>query len=810
MSLLTSTAVLALLAGSPAFAKAVPPARHASSTKAVVQKDLPAAEAASQVAQNAAPAQPAPVDAAAPAKTTSQKDEGGTAVEKVVVTARKRSERTLDVPNSVSTLNGNDLSNKQQFGFEDYVGMVPGLTTKTNGGFNQLTVRGLTTGTYTVNSSVATYVDETPYNVTGGLSAAIAPNVDAFDMQRIEILRGPQGTLYGANALGGILKFVTNAPDPTEFTSRVDAGLSMVDGGDADYNIHGMVNMPIADDAAVRFVLYDNRYPGFVDDTLQGKSNTNSSRNQGARGSLLFQPRQDISVRLSAEYQDRKWDDFSTIDVNPGSLAPINGRTQTNLVGNPGDVKNEIYNATVNWDLGFADLVSSSSYSKWDLSAGADVSNTFGVLLSTSVFPLFGIDVFPPFGVGIVPPYFQVFPPPYNYGLTIQQNYGMDAFTQELRLSSSGDGPLQWQVGGYFNDQSAIVAQDTFLVDIAAKKILTTSPFAPYDTGGFHNNQTYREYAGFANIDYKVSPTVDVGLGGRYSDNKQTFHEDGSGILGGDATTGANRIFDAPSSEGVFTWSGDARWHVTPKVMLYTRVATGFVPGGGNNLPSSPLTPPDIPRSYNSSTTTNYEVGMKGSFFEGHAVAELTVFQIDWKDIQINTSFGGVLTTLNGGGARSSGVEWNFIATPLDGLSLNFNGAYTDAHLTEALPAEGGQIGDRLPGAALWSSSLDASYERPISDGYSGFVGVDWRFSGSREADFTATGPRQKMPAYDIVDLRAGIIHDNLMLSVFVKNAADELAITSVVNKTLAGEFGPQTASILPPRTFGLVLSATY
>jgi outer membrane receptor protein involved in Fe transport len=665
---------------------------------------------------------------------------------------------------------------------------------------------------------VATYVDETPYTSNGstGLSGSIAPVLEAFDMQRVEVLRGPQGTLYGANAMGGLLKYVTNAPDPSGFAARLDAGLASVEGGGTDYNLHAMVNLPFGDTAALRLVGYDNRYPGFVDDALRGEADVNSSRSWGGRASFLFDATPDLSVRLSAAYQDRSWDDFPNVDVTPGTLEPINGLTQSNLVGSPGTVKNQIYNATVDWDLGFAKLISSSNYIEYASDVGFDVSDTFGTLLSTSVFPLFGLDVctfsppFTPCGVGVVPPFFQVIAGPYDYGLTISQQAGMHAFSQELRLASSVDGPLQWQVGGYFTDQTGFVNQDTLPIDKTTRAILTASPFAPYQTGGFDNSQDYREGAVFGNISYSISPTFDVALGGRYSENKQDFREHGFGLLGGDATTGADLIFSSPSSSDVFTYSADARWHVTDDVMLYSRVATGFVPGGGNNVP--PLTP-GVPRSYEPSTTTSYEGGIKASLFEGRGIVDVALFQVDWNDIQIASSFGGVLTTSNGGAARSQGLEWNVAALPLDGLTVNFSGAYTDAVLTEALTAQNGAAGDRLPGTPLWSAALGATYTRNLTGEYSGFVGFDWRFSGRRDADFTAltaTGPRQVMPSFEFIDLRAGIEASNWTLSAFVKNVGDEFAINTVANKTLLGELGPQSANIYPPRSYGLLLSLRY
>ncbi|OXE37616.1 MAG: hypothetical protein CGW95_00590 [Phenylobacterium zucineum] len=726
------------------------------------------------------------MSAAVPAWSQTAESQTPVQVEELIITAQKRSEKSLDVPMAITAVTGESLQSTQSFRIEDFVGKVPGLNIIGVGGFGtQLVMRGLTTGLYTVNSSTAAYVDETPYSSNGsaGLSAFIAPNLDSFDMQRIEVLKGPQGTLYGANALGGLLKYVTNAPKMSGFASGLDATLTAVDGGGRGYNLHGMVNVPVSQNSALRLVAYSNDYPGYIDDPSRKLSQINQNTVSGGRGSFLYEPNESFSIRFKAAYQKRSWDEANSVDVNPGTLSLVTGKkTFQSLVGNPGNVTNQLYNVTANWDLGFANLLSSTSRVMYRSYLGSDVSQSYGVYLSSSVFPLFG-----------VPP----------YGLTIQQNSRMQATIQEVRLSSMGDGPFRWQVGGYYANQDSHVDQDTYLVDLVTKSILFKSPYPFVNTGGFYNSQTYREYAVFTNLNYKITPTIDVSVGGRYSKNTQKFRENGFGLLGGDV------VLEHPSSEGVFTYSADARWFLKPDLMIYGRVATGFVPGSGNNVPI--LAPPTLPRSYTSSTTTNVETGIKGRLFDGRVTLEVSAFDVKWQDIQITAAFGGVSTTLNGGTARSTGVEWGIGAKPLSNLTLNFNGAYTNARLTENLPTSvNGLSGDRLPGAPLWSGSFSADYQHPITDSLGGFVGFDWRYSGKREGDFTATGPRQHLASYQMVDLRAGLSAETWKLTAFVRNLGNKLAISSVMSSTLAGEYGPQSANIYQPRTYGLTLSANF
>lgn len=693
----------------------------------------------------------------------------------VVVTAEKRSERLQDVPMSLTALSGEALESSKSTRLEDFVGKVPGLTLIDDGALgSQVVIRGITTGVLAVNSSVATYIDETPYTVEGaaGGSYVMQPNLDTFDMQRVEVLRGPQGTLYGANALGGILKYVTNAPDPSGFQARVQTGLSSVADGGVGFDTHGMVNLPVGPNAALRIVGYDNYYPGFLDDPARGLTDINGSRFVGTRVSFLFTPISDLSIRLNALYQDRSWNDFSNVDVFSGSLAPVFGTLNQEVLNRqPGDVVSQLYNLTVNYNAGFANVLSTTSYYTYKPRAVYDQSS-----LDHTVSKLFGGD----------------------YGVAVLYRNPVQALTQEMRISSTTEGPLQWLVGGYFTNESTHETENLFPVNGTTYNILYGA--YPGNLASVDLPTRYKEYAGFLNLDYHITSTFDVAAGGRYSDNKQGLHESASGPLIGlvNITT--------PSSQSVFTYSGDLRWHFMPQNMVYTRVAEGFVPGGPNDV--VPLAP--VPKSYSSSTTMNYELGIKSTLLGGRLSAEVAAFLVNWRDIQLNATLNGVNTTTNGGTARSEGVEWDFQYKPLAPLTLGFNGAYTDARLTEDTPASvGGRSGQRLPAVPLWETSASAEYEQPITGSLSGFTALDWRFMGSRYADFVATG-RQEMPSFNIVDWRGGIETKRWSVAVYVKNIADKIAINYVRSEVVPTGQAAQSAVVYTPRTVGLTLTASF
>lgn len=712
--------------------------------------------------------------AAADVSTPTDIGPGGE-LQEIVVTAEKRSERLSDVPMSVTAISGSDLERMQATRFEDYIGQIPGMTLiAASPVSNQLVIRGVTVGAASINSSVATYLDDTPYTSEGPFAnTGISPNIDPYDLQRIEVLRGPQGTLYGSLALGGLLKYVTNAPDPTHFAASAQTGVSTVDhGGGTGFDVHAMVNLPLADNAALRLVGYDSYYPGFIDDPSRGLQDINGSHVSGGRAALLYTPTDSFSVRFNVLHQEIHAGDISTEDVNPGLTPTYGNLTMERLIAQPSEGENELYNMTINWDLGFAKLLSSTSYAETPLSTTADASGLYGPIVSS----IFGA----------------------HYGAGVVVSEPVHDLTQELRLSSSTSGPFEWQMGTFFTHEQSYENEQIFLADPATHQLVYNFPVG---LGTYNITPTYREIAGFANLDYHFTPTFDVSLGGRYSQDHQTYHQTSEGVFSGSTDIATK------SSENVFTYSGDARWHWTPQTMVYARIATGFVPGGPNDvLPGSTL-----PESYNSSRTTNYEVGIKSSFLDRRVTLDVTVFDINWTDIQLEALVGNLAGITNGGTARSDGVEWDFAYAPIEGLKFDLNGAYTNARLTQATPASvGGMDGAFLPDVPKWSSSAGVDYEHPLFGDYSGFVGANWRYSDTRLSEFTVLGARQEMPSYNIVDLRTGVEARNWSVTLYVKNVGDVIAFSNISPLTAAGNLGPQQATVFQPRTIGLTLSAKF
>jgi outer membrane receptor protein involved in Fe transport len=311
----------------------------------------------------------------------------------------------------------------------------------------------------------------------------------------------------------------------------------------------------------------------------------------------------------------------------------------------------------------------------------------------------------------------------------------------------------------------------------------------------------YREDAIFGNADYHLTPTFDVALGGRYSSNKQSSSSASTGVFGGGGVLQENPTL----REKVFTYSGDVRWHLNPESMLYSRVATGYQPGGTNPVL------PGIPPTYKSSRTTNYEVGFKSSLLDHHLTAELAVYHINWQDLFTTVfvyPFGSYTT--NAGTAHSDGVEWQLTYTPTPGLTLGATGTYDHAFLSELSPYAliPAKTGDRLPFIPLWQGAITANYERHISGDYSAFIGVNAHFSGSRYSFFL--DPRPVMPSYGMVDLRTGMESKKYSLTLYVKNVGNVIPVLSTAPSNPNDPLGPQAASVLRPRTLGVTLAAKF
>ena len=581
----------------------------------------------------------------------SQEKPEASTLDEVVVTAQKVSQSVIDVPLSISVLGGDDLERSQSLNIQDYVKLVPGLQlTQAQPGFGRLVLRGINAGG--TASTVGVYVDETTFGSSSGLAngAILAGDFDTFDVARVEVLRGPQGTVYGASSLGGVLKYVTNEPTTDAFEGRVRGTIENVDGGDMAWSGAGMVNVPVSDSVAIRASGFYRNVGGFIDSIGTGGSdvadNINSSTVSGGRASMLIAPSETFSLQLTAMIQDIENEASSGVDSDYTTGETLYGSlTQSQFIPELADVSYRVYNATATWDLGFGDLTSATSYGSNTQEFRSDVTTLYSPLLEF----FFGI-------------------PNEAY---IGQTTRVKRFSQELRLSSNGNEKVDWLVGAYYNDEEGLIDQLVHAVDPGT--LTDNDGFPPL--GDIQLDSNYKELAAFANVTIKFTPSFDLTLGGRYSQNDQDMHQEGEGALVGSVT------IDNESSEEVFTYSVAPKFKFNDNLALYARVAKGFRPGGPNVIAFN--SPPEIPTTYESDTTLNYELGLKGENEARTFAFDVSAFHINWDDIQLLTQVENVAVNTNAGSAESDGVEVSLMFLPVERLKLSLTGAYTDAKLTE-------------------------------------------------------------------------------------------------------------------------------
>jgi iron complex outermembrane receptor protein len=701
----------------------------------------------------------------------------GDSLQTIIVTAEKREEPLKNVPMSITALGGGSLDNLQDRSFADYAAMVPGLSLVSgDSGLTRLTLRGQNAGGD--GSTVAVYLDESPFGSSNALlnGSVLSGDFDTWDLQRIEVLRGPQGTLYGANSEGGLLKFVTTAPVLGSFSGAAEVTGETVDHGGQGGDVRAVLNLPLGDKVAFRISGFDQDVPGYIDDPSRGRSDVNDGHKYGGRASLLAAPTDDLSIRLTASSQQSRYNGSNSVDIDPVTLQPAHGDlTQERLINEPSSFKYENYNAIVNWNAGPFSILSTTSY---------------GVLNSDTVRDATNVLLAPP--------------NPLTYGDALGSGVGLDnsadlkKFTQEVRLSSAVSDRLEWQAGGYFTRETGLLDQhlNGFTnpggASLGNLELVTLA-------------STYKEWAGFANLTYHFNSQFDIQAGGRWSKNEQTGTETVSGPLAGPTPT----EFSTPSSGHIATYSVAPRWHVDENTMVYARLATGFRPGGPNVLP--PGVPAGVPLEYGSDKTTNVELGVRSTQLDGALSIDVAAFHIDWTNIQLLELVNGFNVNGNGGKARSQGLEWTFGYIPLHGLTLSWTGAYTDAKLTTPAPAVHGDSGDPLPYAPKWSTSIDGEYDFALFANYKGFAGATWSYVGTRSTDFGSSQDQISqvgLPSYNTYAVRVGVDNDHYRVTLYGKNLGDSRGITSYQSSGAPGLMGE--AGVIQPRTIGVTLSAKF
>lgn len=694
--------------------------------------------------------------------------------EGIVVTAQKRGEERLqDVPVPVAVLDARRLATTNAVLLREYYARVPSFSvTPTYAGSQMLAIRGVTMGGFS-NPTVALTIDDVPFGASSAtLDGNQVPDIDTSDLQRVEVLRGPQGTLYGANSMGGVVKYSTIDPSTDRVSGTMTVGSDAVkNGSGAGYNVSGAVNVPAGPRLGIRASGFARLTPGYIDNPVLGLDGVNEGRGYGGRVSTLWHLSNAVSVKANALYQHLEADGSSDINRLPGL-----GDLEQNYVPGLGGYDRTIqsYSAVLRAKLAGLELTSVTAYNRNTYTNTLDFSSAYGKAVQAE------------FGVGGAG-FFAI-------------NTGNTKFSQEARLSGSIGSRLEWLGGVFYTNE-----------DSPNRATIPAMDPATGHEVGLYWDHTYpahfNEAAVFGSVTWKVTPRFDIQVGGRRNETKQWNSDDVQSRPVGGPPTGPVIVPGLTSRGGTFTYLVTPRFRPSANVMIYGRLASGYRPGGPNAGTAGTV---GAPTQYDADTTRNYEVGLKTEVLERRLSLDASLYYIDWSNfqLQLRTPEQFVYTT-NGAAAKSQGLELSVSSTPLRRTTLAGWVSYGNAVLTEGFPANApavGRSGDRLPNSSRVSGNLSFEQELPLTKALTGFIGGTASYVGDRRSIFGATADRVRFPAYTKVDLRAGVRHRSWSTTFYINNAGDSRGVL----QGGVGYLPPFGFIIIQPRTIGLSVSRSF
>lgn len=705
-------------------------------------------------------------------------DASASSVEDIIVTASKRSESLRDVPSAISVLSAEALERRGIERFSDYVRAVPGLSAidASAPGRGQAVIRGITSGVKQNAPTVTFYLDDIPLTASSPLAIS-GTNIfdpDLADVARVEVLKGPQSTLYGASAMGGLIRIITVDPsfDGVSGSFRIDGG--KIEGGGATYGGRASVNLPLIEDRlALRLSAYSRRDGGFVDNARYDQEDVNEATSSGLRAAVRARLSDGLETKFSGLIQDTEGDAYAYETVDPVTLQPVAGEYANTLQYNTAfESRYRAIGNTTALETGFGTISNSLSYTTTYDYFLRDYSNQYFPFIPAA-----------PAGVGIP-------------GETSSDT---SRVTNELRLTSNEGSRLEW-LGGLFYTKE----KNAYAAHISANDPVTGAvlPLPEGNLYTFDLDATFEEYAAFGDVTYHFTDQFEVTAGLRYSSNEQTFRTTRSGVLG------ATPIGPRESSDSATTYLLTASYHMTPRATVYARAASAYRPGS-----TQPVANAAAPAEYGPDTLWNYEVGVKGDWFDGLIGADIAVYRVDWSDIQLNSLVNGFSVISNAGDAESQGIDAAVTLRPADGLTVVASGAYNRATIETSNPSIGAVAGDPLPFSPKFTGALSADYVWPVTTDLDGRFGFSWSYQGSRYTALSgdATNTRYNLPSFATIDLRGGVEWDRYTLSLRVENLTDERAITSAQRVRLNGtQNNPVTATVIRPRTAMLSLGVRF
>lgn len=723
-------------------------------TQAAAQTDRPTDEAK----RAALPASESPPAAAASPAAP---------IEVVTVTATRRREPVRDVPLRVETLSAERLERSGAASLSDYVGSLPGVHVSSDGGpgRGQVEIRGVSVGSQS-SPTVGTYVDEVAFGSSTAFvgEAAFALDMSLLDLHHIELLRGPQGTLYGAGAMGGLLKYVTNVPDTSTFSGKAGLAVHSTHGGALGYTESAVLNIPLSDGVAgVRVAAFNDHDGGYVKGVGRAAGDpVNGGNTRGGRVSVLLEPSAQMRVRLTATQQDIKRNGTGFVQYDMATGQPMYGDLTHKLAtAEPYAIKSRLVSADFEYDFGWARMNIIGSAQRFDGTTTLDATDILGS-------------------------------PDFNFA-ALDNTISLRKQTEEVRLTSAR-GVVEWLLGAYHNKETG--ARDQRLW---AQMAGDGSDMTLVSVG---QPSSYIENAIYGDLTYNPTPQWSYTAGARVARNRQVYSTVTNGVVD----------FVTPANDSSKTYLATARYSLNKVSSVYVRAASGYRPGGPNApaLDQNGQVVPGAPKAFAPDTLWSYEFGYKADLLNKRLFVEVALFDIHWNQLQQPLAIGVTTLTTNAGKAEMKGLELASRYSVDDHWSLDGSLSITDAKLTQDAPALG-PAGSRLPNAAKFSTALGARYAFELS-GKPSYAGLNVRYVGQRNAGFDAVGssvPNFSMPAYTMLDAQWGMDFGNWQLAAFARNLADKRALSGA-DAALTAFGGPLRATPAQPRTVGMSVAASF
>jgi iron complex outermembrane receptor protein len=767
-------------------------------------------------------------------------------LEAITVTAMLREQELANVPFSIAAPTEQLLRTRGAENIEAIAANVAGFSVQNLGpGQSQVAIRGTSSGQIArdqpgVKEEVGAYLDDAAISLS-----LFTPDLDLFDVSRVEVLRGPQGTLFGSGSLAGTVRYISNQPQLGSSSTFGEVGGSWVDGGSPGSNAKLGFNAPMGDKAAFRVAAYGNRMGGYMDavqPNFKVNDDVNGGERTGVRAAVRVVPSEHFSFTPRVVFQRVKMDGWNRIDAfnilaNPYTTTrppvTLGERRLFTQVEEPFTDDFLLGDLNLRYDFGGASLTSITSYTHRTILVVRDA----GALTSSITGGSIGL----PENV-------------YTLDAPLDDSTNSKVWTQEVRLSGGTD-RVKWLVGGFYSKNKRHYAQDLFVsgFDALAAPILgapsgfTTGQFSPKDHL-FWSRLDYelKQYAAFGEATLSVGTRLDLTGGLRYYKFDESREQIFDGIFGQDAAGNAQSQPGATKADGVAP-RFIASYKVSDALTFNAQASKGFRLGGINDpLNVTLCTPADLATfsgrdSWKDETAWNYEAGFKSRLADGRASINLSAFYMDIRNLQLTVTAGSCSSRLifNVDKARSQGLELEVTATPNEHWDFSVSAGLNDSKLRSTV-SSGGQVlsglkaGNRLPSVPKVQMSAGATYGWQVNPGSRAFVTGSYQFIGSRYTQIgdlatgfgtlnlnsfganTIGGPLTQgtftfdplLPSYSLVNLRAGLTRESWEVAVFLNNVTDERAFLALdQERGTRGRVGYLTNQ---PRTGGVTLRFNY